>query len=58
MTENALIGDLTARRARLDGTAVALICGDQRVDFNTLERTVKDSGRWYQQLVATHRIPA
>ena len=32
--------------------------GIVRVDFNTLERTVKDSGRWYQQLVATHRIPA
>ena len=32
--------------------------GIVRVDFDTLDRTVKDSGRWYQELVATHRIPA
>ena len=44
MTENALLGDLTARRARLDGTAVALICGDQRVDFKTLEASACRAG--------------
>lgn len=33
----ALIGDLTARRARLDGSSVALICDDRRVDFAALE---------------------
>ena len=32
--------------------------GIVRVDFDTLERTVKDSDRRYQELVATHRIPA
>jgi len=29
-----------------------------RVDFDTLERTVKDSGHWYQELVRTRAIPA
>ena len=40
MPKDALIGDLTARRARLDGTAVALICGEQRVDYAALETSV------------------
>ncbi|TXR91689.1 glycosyl hydrolase family protein, partial [Streptomyces sp. col6] len=26
-----------------------------RVDYNTLERTPKDSYRWYQGLIAAHR---
>jgi beta-glucosidase len=26
-----------------------------RVDYDTLERTVKDSGRWYRDFIATHR---
>jgi beta-glucosidase len=30
--------------------------GIVRVDFDTLERTVKDSGRWYQRLVRTRTI--
>ena len=32
--------------------------GIVRVDYDTLQRTVKDSGRWYSQLVKTRRIPA
>jgi beta-glucosidase len=32
--------------------------GIVRVDFDTLERTVKDSGRWYQRLVRTRTIDA
>lgn len=32
--------------------------GIVRVDFDTLERTVKDSGRWYQELMRTHAIPS
>jgi beta-glucosidase len=32
--------------------------GIVRVDFDTLERTVKDSGRWYAELVREHTIPA
>lgn len=32
--------------------------GIVRVDFDTLERTVKDSGRWYQELVRTRVLPA
>ena len=32
--------------------------GIVRVDFDTLERTVKDSGLWYRDLVATRSIPA
>ncbi|GAB3132229.1 GH1 family beta-glucosidase [Marisediminicola antarctica] len=28
------------------------------VDYESLERTVKDSGHWYAELVRTHRIPA
>ena len=31
--------------------------GIVRVDYGTLERTVKDSGRWYAGLASTHRIP-
>jgi beta-glucosidase len=31
--------------------------GIVRVDYDTLQRTVKDSGRWYSQLAATLRIP-
>jgi beta-glucosidase len=31
--------------------------GIVRVDYDTLERTVKDSGRWYAELASTHRIP-
>ena len=31
--------------------------GIVRVDYDTLERTVKDSGRWYSELVRTHCIP-
>lgn len=31
--------------------------GIVRVDFDTLERTVKDSGRWYRELVRTRAIP-
>jgi len=27
------------------------------VDFDTLERTVKDSGRWYSRLVRSGRLP-
>jgi beta-glucosidase len=26
-----------------------------RVDYDTLERTVKDSGWWYRDFIATHR---
>lgn len=32
--------------------------GIVRVDFDTLERTVKDSGRWYQRLVRTRTVDA
>nr|WP_225216227.1 family 1 glycosylhydrolase [Microbacterium pullorum] len=32
--------------------------GIVRVDFDTLERTVKDSGRWYAQLATTGVLPA
>jgi len=32
--------------------------GIVRVDFDTLERTVKDSGRWFAELAKTRRIPA
>jgi beta-glucosidase len=28
-----------------------------RVDYDTQERTLKDSARWYQQLVATNELP-
>ncbi|ASR53960.1 GH1 family beta-glucosidase [Cellulomonas sp. PSBB021] len=31
--------------------------GVVRVDYDTLERTVKDSGRWYAELVRTRTIP-
>jgi beta-glucosidase len=31
--------------------------GIVRVDYDTLERTVKNSGHWYAELVSTHRIP-
>jgi beta-glucosidase len=31
--------------------------GIVRVDYETLERTVKDSGRWYAELVRTHVLP-
>lgn len=31
--------------------------GIVRVDYDTLKRTVKDSGRWYSELVRTHRLP-
>lgn len=31
--------------------------GILRVDYDTLERTWKDSGRWYQQLIATRTLP-
>lgn len=31
--------------------------GIVRVDYDSLERTVKDSGHWYAELVQTHRIP-
>ena len=31
--------------------------GIVRVDFDTLERTVKESGAWYANLVRTHEIP-
>ena len=31
--------------------------GIVRVDYDTLERTVKNSGHWYAELVNTHRIP-
>ena len=40
MMRDALIGDLTARRARIDGTASAFVCGEERVDFETLGRSV------------------
>ncbi|UNK44861.1 GH1 family beta-glucosidase [Arthrobacter sulfonylureivorans] len=30
--------------------------GLTRVDYNTLERTVKDSGRWYAQVAASNQI--
>ncbi|SFG57254.1 Glycosyl hydrolase family 1 [Streptomyces mirabilis] len=29
--------------------------GIVRVDYETLERTPKDSYRWYQRLIAAHR---
>jgi beta-glucosidase len=32
--------------------------GIVRVDFDTLARTVKDSGRWFQQLAQTRKMPA
>jgi len=32
--------------------------GIVRVDYDTLERTVKDSGLWYAELVRTHVLPA
>jgi len=32
--------------------------GIVHVDYDTLQRTIKDSGRWYSQLVSTRRIPA
>ncbi|WP_417554477.1 GH1 family beta-glucosidase [Microbacterium sp.] len=32
--------------------------GIVRVDFDTLERTVKDSGRWYQRLMRTRTVDA
>jgi beta-glucosidase len=32
--------------------------GIVRVDFDTLERTVKDSGRWYSRLARTGVLPA
>ncbi|WP_426594726.1 GH1 family beta-glucosidase [Cellulomonas sp. McL0617] len=32
--------------------------GVVRVDYDTLERTVKDSGLWYSDLIATNAIPA
>ncbi|MEZ3159297.1 GH1 family beta-glucosidase [Microbacterium sp. BWT-B31] len=32
--------------------------GIVRVDFDTLERTVKDSGRWYAELAKTGALPA
>ncbi len=32
--------------------------GIVRVDFDTLERTVKDSGRWYAELARTGVLPA
>ncbi|MFE7846222.1 GH1 family beta-glucosidase [Microbacterium sp. NPDC057407] len=32
--------------------------GIVRVDFDTLERTVKDSGKWYSQLAKTGVLPA
>jgi beta-glucosidase len=28
-----------------------------RVDYDTLERTVKDSGRWYSELIRTRQLP-
>jgi beta-glucosidase len=28
-----------------------------RVDYDTLERTIKDSGRWYSQLIRTRQLP-
>jgi beta-glucosidase len=28
-----------------------------RVDYESLERTVKDSGRWFAELIETRRIP-
>jgi len=28
-----------------------------RVDYDTLERTVKDSGHWYSELIATNAVP-
>lgn len=31
--------------------------GIVRVDYDTLERTIKDSGRWYAELVRTRTIP-
>ena len=31
--------------------------GIVRVDFDTLERTVKDSGRWYRELATTGVTP-
>ncbi|MDM4762506.1 GH1 family beta-glucosidase [Galbitalea sp. SE-J8] len=32
--------------------------GVVRVDYDTLERTVKDSGRWLAEVARTHRLPA
>jgi beta-glucosidase len=31
--------------------------GIVRVDFDTLVRTVKDSGRWYAELAGSKRLP-
>lgn len=31
--------------------------GIVRVDFDTLERTVKDSGQWYRELIRTRSLP-
>ena len=31
--------------------------GIVRVDYDTLERTVKDSGLWYRELLRTSTIP-
>ena len=31
--------------------------GVVRVDYDTLERTVKDSGHWYAELIATNAVP-
>jgi beta-glucosidase len=31
--------------------------GIVRVDFDTLERTVKDSAKWYARLIATNQLP-
>jgi beta-glucosidase len=28
-----------------------------RVDYDTLKRTVKDSGRWYSELIRTRQLP-
>ena len=39
-------------------TATPKRFGIVRVDYDTLERTVKDSGLWYRNLVATRSIPA
>jgi len=32
--------------------------GVVRVDYDTLERTVKDSGHWYSELIATNAVPS
>jgi len=31
--------------------------GIVRVDFDTLERTVKDSAKWYSRLIASNQLP-